>query len=241
MPISGRCNHVPPTRRPSLPAARPARARARATTAPASTTEPHLSLTRSHPPRLAPRRAGQGAAPLALALLAAGLAGCSPLGWGLRRQPARPTGLGAESREQPALSGDGRLLASLVERGGRTTVLLQERDSGRVLPLPPLRNRQPHSSPSLSWRGRYLALLVQQGPNREPVVLDRATGQLHPLPLPPGRLPLQLSLAADGRRLALDLLDNGQRRVELFDLSGLLEPEPTPGQRVSGGGEAATP
>lgn len=169
------------------------------------------------------------------------LAACSPLNWGLRRQPARPTNLGDESREQPALSGDGRLLASLVERGGRTTVLLQDRRSGQALPLPQLRNRQPHSSPSLSWRGRYLAVLVQQGPNREAVVLDRAIGQLHPLPLPPGRLPLQLSLAADGRRLAVDLLDNGQRRVELFELGGLLEPEPIPGQRVSGGGEPATP
>ena len=169
------------------------------------------------------------------------LAACSPLTLGLRRQPARPTGLGGETREQPALSGDGRLLASLVERGGRTTVLLQERVSGRVLPLPQLRNRQPHSSPSLSWRGRYLALLVQRGPNREPVVLDRATGQLHPLPLPAGRLPLQLSLAADGRRLAIDLLDNGQRRVELFDLGGLLEPEPVPGQRVSDGAAGAPP
>lgn len=174
-----------------------------------------------------------------IALITPLLAACAP--WGLRRQPARPAGLSAENREQPALSGDGRLLASLVERGGRTTVLLQDRQSGQVLPLPQLRNSQPHSSPSLSWRGRYLALLVQRGPQREPVVLDRATGRLHPLPLPAGRLPLQLSLAADGRRLAIDLLDNGQRRVELFELGGLLEPEPVPGLRVSGGGEGAQP
>jgi hypothetical protein len=174
-----------------------------------------------------------------LALLIPLLPACTP--WGLRRQPARPAGLGAETREHPALSGDGRLLATLVERGGRTTVLLQERSSGQVLPLPQLRNRQPHSSPSLSWRGRYLALLVQRGPQREAVVLDRATGRLHPLPLPAGRLPLQLSLAADGRRLAIDLLENGQRRVELFELGGLLEPEPVPGLRVSGGGAEAVP
>lgn len=184
---------------------------------------------------------GLARAALAVVLLLPLLSGCSPLGFGGRRQPARPSGLGAESREHPALSGDGRLLASLVERAGRITVLLQDRASGQVLALPQLRNRQPHSSPSLSWRGRYLALLVQQGPTREPVVLDRATGQLHALPLPPGRLPLQLSLAADGRRLAIDLLDQGQRRVELFDLGGLLEPEPVPGLRVSGGGPGLAP
>lgn len=162
------------------------------------------------------------------------LAGCGPLG--LRRRPAPATGLSAENREQPALSGDGRLLASLIERGGRTTVLLQERRSGQVLPLPHLRDHQPHSSPSLSWTGRYLALLVQRGPHRQPVLQDRASGRLLPLMLPGGREPQRLSLAADGRRIAIELLDNGQRRVELFDLSGLLEPDLAPGQRQSGGG-----
>jgi Tol biopolymer transport system component len=169
---------------------------------------------------------------VALVLL---LAGCGPLG--LRRQPAPPGALGAENREQPALSGDGRLLASLVERGGRSTVLLQDRRSGQVLPLPHLRDHQPHSSPSLSWTGRYLALLIQQGPHRQAVLQDRASGRLLPLMLPAGREPQRLSLAADGRRIAIELLDDGQRRVELFDLSGLLEPDLAPGLRQSGGGE----
>ncbi|MEY2644362.1 MAG: hypothetical protein RLZZ611_1011 [Cyanobacteriota bacterium] len=162
------------------------------------------------------------------------LAGCGPLG--LRRQPAPPPGLGAQSREQAALSADGRLLASLIERSGRSTVLLQDRRSGQVLPLPHLRDHQPHSSPSLSWTGRYLALLVQRGPQRQAVLQDRANGRLLPLMLPAGRQPQRLSLAADGRRIAIELLDNGQRRVELFDLSGLVEPDLAPGQRQSGGG-----
>lgn len=146
-----------------------------------------------------------------------------------------------ENREQPALSGDGRLLASLVERGGRTTVLLQDRRSGQVLPLPHLRRQQPHSSPALSWTGRYLALLVQQGPHRQAVIEDRASGRLLPLLLPAGREPQRLSLAPDGRRVAIELLDNGQRRLELFDLAGLLEPDIAPGQRQSGGGPGLMP
>jgi Tol biopolymer transport system component len=171
--------------------------------------------------------------------VAALLSGCG--GLGLRRQPAAPVGLGPESRQEPALSGDGRLLASVVERGGRSTVLLQDRRSGQVLPLRHLRGQQPHSSPALSWNGRYLALVVQQGPRRQAVVEDRLSGQLHPLWLPPGREPQRLSLAADGRRVAIELLDNGQRRVELFDLSGLLEPDLAPGQRESGGGPGVAP
>jgi hypothetical protein len=128
------------------------------------------------------------------------------------------------------LSGDGRLLASLVERDGRTTVLLQERLSGRVIPLRQLQRQQPHSSPSLSWNGRYLALLVQRGARRLAVVEDRATG----LPLPGDLEPQRLSLSSDGQRLALQLVQAGQRRVELFDLSGVLEPDRAPGQRLGG-------
>ena len=157
----------------------------------------------------------------------------------VRRGPAAPLGIGQEMRQQPALSGDGRLLASVVERGGRSTVLLQDRRSGQVLPLRHLRNRQPHSSPSLSWNGRYLAVLVQQGPRREALIEDRLTGRLQPLFLPAGREPLRLSLAPDGRRLAVELLDNGQQRVEVFDLSGLLEPDLAPGQKEQGGGPGA--
>ena len=132
------------------------------------------------------------------------------------------------------MSGDGRLLASLVERDGRTTVLLQERLSGRVIPLRQLQRQQPHSSPSLSWNGRYLALLVQRGARRLAVVEDRATGRLHQLPLPGDLEPQRLSLSSDGQRLALQLVQAGQRRVELFDLSGVLEPDRAPGQRLGG-------
>jgi len=152
-----------------------------------------------------------------------------------------PLGLGAENRQEPALSGDGRLLASLVERGGRTTVVLQDRRSGQQLPLPQLRSHQPHSSPSLSWNGRYLALLVQQGGRRQAVIDDRATGRLLPLFLPAGLEPRRLSLAPDGQRLALAVIAGGSQRVELFDLSGQLEPDRAPGQRVSGGGAPVEP
>ena len=73
------------------------------------------------------------------------------------------------------------------------------------------------------------------------VIEDRASGRQQPLMLPPGREPQRLSLAPDGRRLAVELLDNGQRRVELFDLGGLLEPDLAPGLRQSGGGPGVAP
>lgn len=128
------------------------------------------------------------------------------------------------------------MLASLVERGNGVTVVLQEQPSGRWLPLQHLRGHQPHSSPSLSWNGRYLAVLVRQGSGRVAVIEDRASGRLHRLQLAGIREPERLSLAADGRRLAVEQLDGGRPQLRLFDLSGLLEPDLPAGLGVRGGG-----
>lgn len=85
------------------------------------------------------------------------------------------------------MSGDGRVLASVVERGGRDTLLLQEQPSGRELPLRHLRRFQPHRSPSLSWNGRYVAVLIQQGSRRLAVIEDRVNGNLLRFPYPATR------------------------------------------------------
>jgi hypothetical protein len=121
------------------------------------------------------------------------------------------------------------LLASIVERGGRATVLLQEQPSGRELPLRQLRRFQPHRSPSLSWNGRYLAVLVQQGNRPLAVIEDRARGTLLRLPLPGDPVVERLALAPNGRRLALEVLRNGSSRVQVLNLAPLLEPDLPPG------------
>lgn len=154
----------------------------------------------------------------------------------LQRRPAPPTGLGGESRQDPSLSGNGQLLASLVERSGRATLLLQERSSGRVLPLRQLQPLAPHRSPSLSWNGRYLALVGQRGARSLPVILDRLNGRIHPLPLPGDREVQRLSLAPDGRRLAVQVIQAGRLQVQVFDLGGLLESDQPGGRLERGGG-----
>lgn len=135
------------------------------------------------------------------------------------------------SQQDPSLSGDGRLLAVISDLRGRPTVMLRDA-SGNGIAVPQLRRHQPHSSPSLSWNGRYLAVITQRGQRRVAVVLDRLTGRLHPLPLPGGRDPIRLSLAPDARRLALQVADRGQWRVEVLDLSDLLEPDRAAGTNL---------
>lgn len=144
-------------------------------------------------------------------------------------------------RQEPALSGNGQWLASLVFRDGTPTLLLQEQPSGRRVPLPHIRGLTPHRSPSLSWNGRYVALLVQQGSRRWAVVDDRATGRLHRLQLPMGLEPETMSLAPDGRRLAISTVAQGRPQVQLFDLSGILEPDLPPAQAVPGPPPGARP
>lgn len=152
---------------------------------------------------------------------------------GLRRQAPGSGVLSTEQRRDPALSGNGRLLASIVDLNGRSSVVLQEQTTGRLLPLRHLRGHQPHRSPSLSWNGRYLALLVHQGDRPVAAIEDRLSGQLLRLPPPPGAVLERLSLSPDGQQLALQLVQGGQQRVQLLALSGLLEPDRAAGMRSS--------
>ena len=159
-------------------------------------------------------------------LLAASLLGCTG-----RVERAGDAWLN-RSQQDPALSGDGRLLAMISELRGRPTVLLRN-ENGSIQPVPQLRRHQPHSSPSLSWNGRYLAVIIQRGNRRLVLIEDRLNGRAHPLRLPSGRNPIRLSLAPDGRQLAVQTADQGRWQVELIDLTGLLEPDRRGGLRRS--------
>ena len=181
-------------------------------------------------------------AAISLSLVAAGCqaSGLSTEGFGgwfggglFNRRSAPTARLAVQQRRDPALSGNGRLLVSIVEDSGRSRVLLQEQPSGRVLPLRHLRGHLPHGSPALSWNGRYLALVMHQGQQPLAAIEDRLSGRLLRLPTPAGARLERLSLAPDGQTLALQLVQGGQQRVQLFDLSTLLEPDRPGGLRSS--------
>ena len=155
------------------------------------------------------------------------MAGCSG------RTQRAPGSLLPEQQQEPALSGDGSKLAVIVDQRGRPTVQLKDLRGGGRLPLRHLNRQQPHSSPSLSWNGRYLAVIVQRGNRRLVLIEDRLNGRAHPLRLPSGRSPIRVSLAPDGRQLAVQTADRGRWQVELLDLSGLLEPDRPGGLRRS--------
>ena len=154
---------------------------------------------------------------LLLVLLALGVVSCEG------RSTRAPSGLLSPQQHDPALSGNGRLLAVIEDQNGRPTVQLRNVEGGGSLRLRHLSRHQPHSSPSLSWNGRYLAVITQRGNHRLVLIEDRLSGKAHPLRLPSGRDPVQVSLAPDARKLAIQTADKGSGGVELFDLSRLLE------------------
>ena len=165
--------------------------------------------------------------PLLFLLASLALMGCNG------RQERAGGALFSSSQQAPALSGSGEWLAVVGDRRGRPTVQLRRLSDGSVVSVPQLSRHQPHSSPSLSWNARYLAVITQRGRRRLAVVTDRLNGRMHPLPLPGGRDPVLLSLAPDAQQIALQVTDQGRWRVELLDLSEVLEPDRPPGQSLS--------
>ncbi len=65
------------------------------------------------------------------------------------------------------------------------------------------------------------------------MIEDRVTGRSHQLHLPRNIDPIRLSLSPDARKLALQVSDQGQWKVELFDLSKTIEPDEPSGINLS--------
>ena len=160
------------------------------------------------------------------------LAGFTTAGCSGRSRPA-PSGLDSRQQQQPSLSGDGSKLAVIADQRGRPTVELRDLRSGKPLQLRHFSRHQPHRSPSLSWNARYLAAVIQRGSRKLVLIEDRLSGRAHPLRLPAGRDPVRLSLAPDGRELAVQTAEQGRWQVVVFNLSELLEPDRPGGRRVT--------
>ena len=74
-------------------------------------------------------------------------------------------------------------------------------------------------------------MITQRGNHRLVLIEDRLSGKAHPLRLPSGRDPVRVSLAPDAGKLAIQTADQGRWRVEVIDLSRLLEPYAPGGPR----------
>ncbi len=131
----------------------------------------------------------------------------------------------SENNRDPSISGDGKKLAFISERNGTASVQIRNIKNGSVVPLRYFSRNKPHSSPSLSWSGRYLALIVNNYNRKIIAISDRKDGKLYYIPLYGNKIPENLELSPDARKIAIEFSDNGRPQVEIFDLTQIIEPE----------------
>ncbi len=134
-----------------------------------------------------------------------------------------PNRILASSQTDPAISGNGNRLALIVDKNGRASIQLRDLQNSRLLPIRYLSRYQPHSSPSLSWNGRYVAVIGYKGTRRIVIIEDLISGKVHFLRTARQLSPVRLSMSPDASKLALQFIDKGKWRIQLFDLSKIIE------------------
>ncbi len=128
------------------------------------------------------------------------------------------------TEEQPALSGNGRLLAFVSNRSSTQQLLLYDLELQKLIPTPRLNRRNAIAeSPSLSYSGRYI---VYSTSNRgRPVVglYDRAIGQSQILTPNYNGWVRNPSVSPDGRYVVFETTIRGQWDIEVLDRGANIE------------------
>jgi Tol biopolymer transport system component len=136
--------------------------------------------------------------------------------------------------QQPALSGDGRWLAFISDRNGRSELLLYDLQEKQFVPLPGLnQNDTLLQNPSLSRTGRYLAYLSSQQGKPELTLYDRATKRAELLAPGYRNWVRNPQISPDGRYLAFETARRGQWDIEVLDRGPTIEPDVTEGSPVA--------
>jgi len=141
----------------------------------------------------------------------------------------------------PALSGNGRFLALVTNRGGRQDLALYDIQQQRFLEIPRLNRRNALiESPSLSRSARYIAYVVSERGRPEIAVYDRVTQRRQMLTSGfrgPVRNP---SISPDGRYVAFESGRRGQWDIEVFDRGASIPPDLVPGAPAGQGSDQGT-
>lgn len=157
---------------------------------------------------------------LGICILSLAIAACSPSD----RQVCLPGSLNSlYSDEQPALSGDGRWLAYVSNRGGKHRLLLYDLQDRCLISLPRIPATVVAEHPSLSYTGRYLTYLTSDRGKIVLTLYDRATQQAQVVSQWYQAWVRNPSISPDGRYIAFESSKNGQWDIEILDRGDRVE------------------
>ncbi|MEA5618890.1 hypothetical protein VB711_13730 [Cronbergia sp. UHCC 0137] len=128
------------------------------------------------------------------------------------------------TEEQPALSGNGRLLAFVSNRNGNQQLLLYDLENQSFIATPGLNRRDTVAeSPSLSYTGRYVCYMTSDQGRMVVGLYDRAN-QKSQIITPTYRGWLKSpSISPDGRYVVFESAGRGRWDIEVLDRGPTVE------------------
>ncbi|MBP0019439.1 MAG: TolB family protein [Cyanobacteria bacterium SBLK] len=120
--------------------------------------------------------------------------------------------------QEPAISGDGRILAFITNRNGISQIAVYNLRLKRFIELPGLnQGNQIAESPSLSRTGRYLVYLVSDRGRPAIALYDRAISKVNILTTSYRNWIRNPKISPDGRYVVFETSRRGQWDIEVLD------------------------
>lgn len=122
------------------------------------------------------------------------------------------------NEEQPNISGSGRFLVFVSNRGGQRNILLYDLQLRQFIDLPRFNRRDAIAeNPSISNNARYIVYIASDSGKPELELYDRVRGQAQILTLGYRGWFRNPSISPDGRYIVFESSRNGQWDIEVID------------------------
>jgi Tol biopolymer transport system component len=141
--------------------------------------------------------------------------------------PQGPSSLNSRYHDQePSLSGDGKLLAFISNRDGKSRIYIYNLEQKTLVNLPGLNIGDAIAqTPSLSYTGRYITYLSSIQGRPDLILYDRATRQSELLTRNYRSWIRNPQISPDGRYIVFETSRRGQWDLEVLDRGPFVEPD----------------